>query len=342
MQKIAFLSLIFTLWLAACTPQQPALPAVATNTPVPTFTPTPEIVVMPVDPAAATTARAAETEVAAANQPTAVVEAPPEAQPAAEQPTPTEAAPVPTDPPATEPVVILAQTMNVRGGPGTSYAIIGAGNTGQQFTVTGKNPQGDWWQINYNGQTGWVYGPLVTAQNTGSVAIAANIPQLPPTATPRPAQPTPVPQQPTNTPVPAAPTVPAAPPPTPVPQTPFLLLEGVERCDPNPGQTYFSGFTRARDNSLINGVCIHIGFFGPRTTKCSGCDGVGDGNWGFSPFGGPATPGTTVEIFVIQCPVNLPAGGQSSDFADLTPQSPKWVKTITDSQQCTGITFVRN
>jgi hypothetical protein len=41
---------------------------------------------------------------------------------------------------------------------------------------------------------------------------------------------------------------------------------------------------------------------GPRNTKCSGCDGVGDGVWGFSPFGGPAPAGTTVEIFVVECP----------------------------------------
>ncbi|MGB5052674.1 MAG: hypothetical protein WBO46_27230, partial [Caldilineaceae bacterium] len=116
-----------------------------------------------------------------------------------------------------------------------------------------------------------------------------------------------------------------------------------ERCDPNPGTTYFNGFTRASDNSLINAVCVHIAFYGPRNTKCSGCDGVGDGNWGFSPFGGPAPAGTTVEIYVVQCPGSMPAGGQTegSGFGDLTPQSPKWVKTINESVQCTGITFVR-
>lgn len=51
--------------------------------------------------------------------------------------------------------------------------------------------------------------------------------------------------------------------------------------------------------------------------------------------------GTTVEIFVVACPGSLPLGGQSSNFSDLTPQSPKWVRTVNDSEQCTGITFFR-
>jgi hypothetical protein len=122
------------------------------------------------------------------------------------------------------------------------------------------------------------------------------------------------------------------------------LVQGVERCDPNAGTTYFSGFVRRRDNSPMNGVCVHIAFFGPRNTKCSGCDGVGDGVWGFSPFGGPAPTGTTVEIYVVECPGTMPPGGQteSTGFGNLTPNSDKWTRTITASEQCTGITFVAN
>jgi hypothetical protein len=122
---------------------------------------------------------------------------------------------------------------------------------------------------------------------------------------------------------------------------PYLLLN-TERCEPNPGVTYFSGFTRDSNNNLINGVCVHIFFYEPRTVKCSGCDGVGDGNWGFSPFGGKAAPpGTAVEIYVVQCTPNMPPGGLNGNFGDLTPQSPKWTHTINESEQCTGITFVR-
>jgi len=72
---------------------------------------------------------------------------------------------------------------------------------------------------------------------------------------------------------------------------------------------------------------------------------VGNGNWGFSPFGGPAPKGTPVEIFVVPCPNEpLPPGGQTvqTGFGDLTPLSDKWTMTINDSVQCTGITFYKN
>jgi hypothetical protein len=163
------------------------------------------------------------------------------------------------------------------------------------------------------------------------VQVAQNIPQSPAPPTARP-QPRPQPTTP-----------PAAPQPTAAAQYPFMLVKGVERCEPNAGQSYINGFVRYRNNNLRNGVCVHIAFYGPRNTKCSGCDGVGDGQWGFSPFGGPAPAGTTVEVFVVQCSSSMPAGGIGADtpggFGSLTPQSEKWVHTFSQSEQCTGITF---
>jgi len=330
--RIRFLLLTFAaLLLAACNLGATPAPPLPTHTPVPTFTPTVEVVIVPVDPGAAATARAAEEQATAAAQ-AAVAPQPTATQPPAEQPAPQPAQEQPTATPVpAEAAVTVSSAMNIRGGPGTNYNVIGSANAGQRFVVTGKNPAGDWWQINFNGQAGWVFGQLVTAENTGGVQVAANIPAapvIPPTNTPVP--------------VPTSPPAPAQPAATAVPNFPFLLLN-TERCDPNAGTTYFDGFARRADNSLENGVCIHIAFFGPRNTKCSGCDGVGDGNWGFAPFGGPAPAGTTVEIFVVQCPGPMPLGGQTegSGFGDLTPQSPKWVKTINESIQCTGITFVR-
>lgn len=345
------------LWIAACASS--AEPPEPTRAPAPTFTPTTEVQPTPVDPAVAAAAATAAAAQLAAQQPTAPpAEQPPAAeQPAAEQP-PADAAP--TEPPTPEPTpttvqaaeVTINQQINVRGGPGTNYNIIGAANPGQRFPVTGKNNDGSWWQINYNGQTGWVFAELVTAQGTEAIAVAVNIPAPPPTAPPPPPTNTPVPQPPAEQPPaeqppaeqPPAEQPPAAPPPANNDAFPFLLLEGVDRCDPNAGTTYFSGFVRRSDNSPLNGVCVHIAFYGPRGTKCSGCDGVGDGNWGFSPFGqGGAPAGTTVEIFVVPCEGNMPMGGQTeqSGFGNLTPQSPKWTRTLSQSEQCTGITFVQ-
>ncbi|MCL4835479.1 MAG: SH3 domain-containing protein [Caldilineaceae bacterium] len=315
------LLLATAILLASCSFGPTPAPPMPTNTPLPTFTPTVEVVIAPVDPGAAATARAAEEQATAAAQTAANPQA---TQAPAQEPTATDT-PVPA-----EASLTVNSAMNVRSGPGTNYGIVGSANAGQRFTVTGKNGAGDWWQINFNGQTGWVFGQLVTGENTGGVQVAANIPAPPPPTSPPPPPPT-------NTPAPAAP----APAPAPAANFPFQLLETTS-CNPNEGTTYFSGFVRYPDNSPQNGVCVHIAYYGPRNTKCSGCDGVGDGVWGFSPFGGPAPTGTTVEIFIVQCPGPMPLGGQTeaSGFGDLTPQSPKWTKTFSQSEQCTGITFV--
>ncbi|MBX3052466.1 MAG: SH3 domain-containing protein [Caldilineaceae bacterium] len=118
------------------------------------------------------------------------------ATPAADTPTPEP----PTATPVTDPEVRTTSAMNVRGGPGTNYPVVGALNAGDSARITGKNSAGDWWQVSLaGGATGWVYAPLVTTGgNTGSVAVA-EAPPAPPTATPVPV----VVAQPTDTPVPA-------------------------------------------------------------------------------------------------------------------------------------------
>ena len=157
--RIRFFSLILiTLVLAACNLGATPEPPLPTKTPLPTFTPTVEVVIVPVDPGAAATARAAEEAATAAAQAAAN---PPAA--AAATDTPVAAEPTATDTPApAEASVTTTSAMNVRGGPGTNYNVIGSANAGQRFTVTGKNAAGDWWQINFNGQAGWVFGQLVT------------------------------------------------------------------------------------------------------------------------------------------------------------------------------------
>ena len=70
------------------------------------------------------------------------------------------------------PLVTIDSPINVRAGPGTNYAVIGTAAPGEQFAITGKSPgSGDWWQINYGGRTGWMYGPLVTATNAQDVQV---------------------------------------------------------------------------------------------------------------------------------------------------------------------------
>jgi uncharacterized protein YraI len=110
-------------------------------------------------------------------------------EPAVVEATPTEAVVLaPTQTPVSNPRVQASNDLNVRGGPGTEYAVVDSIANGGQADIIAKNPQGDWWQVTLpSGVQGWVYGPLVTATgDTSTVTLAANIPAPPPTATAAP------------------------------------------------------------------------------------------------------------------------------------------------------------
>lgn len=89
------------------------------------------------------------------------------------------------------PQLVASSDINVRAGPGVEYTIAGALRQSETASIVGKNATGDWWEISLaDGQLGWVYGALVaTAGDMNAVAVAANIPPPPPTATPAPTQP---------------------------------------------------------------------------------------------------------------------------------------------------------
>ena len=245
-----------------------------------------------------------------------------------ETPTPAPTlSPTPTPTPTPDsPTVTITRTMNVRAGPGTAYPVVGYAASGDQYLISGRNPAGGWWQIIYRGQYAWVYAPLVTATNADLVQVASFIPTPPPTPVP------------TATPIP-----PAQPPPQPTASQFAYSLVNSGNCIRNDQQTYFEGSVTDRHNNLINNICLHIAFSGPRNTKCSGC-GKPTGQWGFSPFGGPASSGTFVEIFVVNCPSGGWDGARTNtkDFSNLTPLSNKWSRTINESVACTEITFKQN
>jgi uncharacterized protein YraI len=116
------------------------------------------------------------------------------------------------------PTVEALSNLNVRSGPGLEYPVLGQLLYSQAAVVTGRNPEGTWFEVIYpaNSNTrGWVTGntQYVNRYNTETVPVAA-VP-LPPTATPLPtATPTltPVPPtatlSPTNTAEPPAPVKP--------------------------------------------------------------------------------------------------------------------------------------
>jgi len=101
-------------------------------------------------------------------------------------PTPPPAA-TPTPKPVSAKVIITAPQANLRKGPGTTHPKMGVVKKGQEFPILGKNKAGDWWQIDYNGKTAWVYNTLVRVENADGVKVAQNIPTPPPAPTRAPA-----------------------------------------------------------------------------------------------------------------------------------------------------------
>ncbi len=76
--------------------------------------------------------------------------------------------PTPGAPAAT----VLATTLNVRNFPSTvGSTVITKVSAGGVYPVVGRLADSSWWQIQANGQTGWVYNPLVRVDNGGSVGV---------------------------------------------------------------------------------------------------------------------------------------------------------------------------
>ena len=67
-------------------------------------------------------------------------------------------------------IVVGTKRINVRGGPGTSFAIVGTFQTGEQAYAVGRNSAGSWLQL----EKGWVFAQLVRAQgNVESLPISS-------------------------------------------------------------------------------------------------------------------------------------------------------------------------
>jgi hypothetical protein len=119
-----------------------------------------------------------------------------------------DAALAPTPPPAstTPQATSKYQAVNVRAGPGTDYAVIGALPAGESCDIIGRNADSSWWQIRCaDGSIGWVSDGVVNVSGDTSSVPVINVAPPPP----RPATPTPLPPPPaTATPPPPVPSQP--------------------------------------------------------------------------------------------------------------------------------------
>jgi uncharacterized protein YraI len=110
-----------------------------------------------------------------------------------------------------KPVLKANDLANVRSGPGATFKKLGQLEAGQEATITGKNADGDWWQVDFKGTSAWVAASMVTANDAAngvevveSAAAPAPVAQAPRAAPQPQAQPQPQPAAPAQ-PAPTAP-----------------------------------------------------------------------------------------------------------------------------------------
>jgi len=132
--------------------------------------------------------------------------------------------------------------VNIRSGPGTTFATVASLNPDDVVDLVGKTAAGDWWQVRTaNGADGWVFAQLLTPSgDVSNVAVAADVP-TPPTATPAPV-------------ADAAPTAAPAAEPTAAPAT-ELTTTAVPAGSPN-DQPYFRLVSSRMWSKAENGDCL--------------------------------------------------------------------------------------
>jgi serine/threonine protein kinase/formylglycine-generating enzyme required for sulfatase activity len=99
----------------------------------------------------------------------------------------------PTPTPTPKPVaVVQGEALNVRGGPGTEYDVLGQVRQNDELEIVARTEKGDWLQVRLSdGKEGWVLARLVEVSGeVMGIPVAAVIP---PTPTPMPITDTPTP-----------------------------------------------------------------------------------------------------------------------------------------------------
>jgi serine/threonine protein kinase/formylglycine-generating enzyme required for sulfatase activity len=115
---------------------------------------------------------------------------PPTSTPMSPTDTPLPPTPVPpTDTPTPKLVaVVQAEAMNVRGGPGTEYDVLGQVKQGDKLEILARTEGSDWLQVRLSdGKKGWVSAELLEVDGgVAAIPVAAVIPPTPTPSTPMP------------------------------------------------------------------------------------------------------------------------------------------------------------
>ena len=89
--------------------------------------------------------------------------------------------------PAAVSLLTVEGDLKIRRGPANIYAVMGTAEAGQQLPISGRSFDGNWWQIEYQGETGWVSGQDLAISDAESVPVTAGVPTPTPTPTATPA-----------------------------------------------------------------------------------------------------------------------------------------------------------
>lgn len=94
----------------------------------------------------------------------------------------------PTQSQTCSPTALTTASVNLRTGPGTNYALISTMPPATQVPVTGRNANGSWYQVVFNGQQGWASAQYLLTSCVGGVPVITG-PSAPAAPTPAPTPP---------------------------------------------------------------------------------------------------------------------------------------------------------
>ncbi len=149
--------------------------------------------------------------------------------------TPSPTPPGETATPSGPPMAVTTTDLNVRGGPGQEYPILGLLPVNTQVELSGQNPDGSWWQIVYppdSGERAWIYAPFTRPSDAESVPVVET--PIPPTPTNTPTVTPTATASPTRTATPTS-TPTATPTPTPTTALGPIIQFGATETTINPG-----------------------------------------------------------------------------------------------------------
>jgi len=160
-----------------------------------------------------------------------------------------------------------SRAANLRGGPGTSYAVVGTVSTGQALTLSGHNANGSWYQL---ADGAWIAAFLVNDVSSAFSPAPSSVPAIA----------TPVPVRIQTTPVPTAPPVRNG--------NDFVLVQKrlwdpYENGGSLDGPSVHCGYSRRlvvnvldANGNRLNGVAVQVQY-GAREIEVTGAQGRGDG-----------------------------------------------------------------